>query len=253
MKLGPKTVISTPEMRVVSLTVQPRQIPFDIQGKRGMMNDPIFSGLCELRPDIFVPPVEAIVEFANCRNDENGVCRFIRKYGPILTVTADGQFGFPLEFWRRMQAQFRFAWDGFLGLESRFPSAYVPLLKETAPQLLAPLKSVQAEGRFELTPQGLHFVAESLSGALLLVLIATHERGLLRHCPKPGCENPFFIAAHPRQRYCTELCAAWAQAQAKSTWWKESGKQWLKQRSKVGQSEAKPKKGRKTNGTQKTR
>jgi hypothetical protein len=253
VKLGQKIIVSTPNRNVVSLTVQRRQVPFDVQGKGGLLDDPIFRGSWELKPDAFTPSVEAIVELANGRDDENGVCRFTRKYGPLFAKD-DGLFAFPLFMWREMQAQFRCAWDGFLGLDSRYPSAYVPLLKERAPQLFSePLKSVQVEGRFELTPEGLHFVAQSLYGALLLVLIDTYQRGLLRHCAKPDCENPYFIAAHPKQRYCTELCGEWAQAQAKTTWWKESGRKWLEQKSKTARSNAKPKERRKKDGTHKTR
>jgi len=210
-----------------------------------MVSDPIFRGSCEVDSDLFVPPVEAIAELANSRCDEDGVRRFTRKYGALFTG-ADGNFAFQLSDWRSMQAQFRCAWDGFLGLDSRYPSAIVPYLKEHAPNLFnEPLKSVQAAGRFELTSQGLDFVAESLYAALVLVLIATHERGLLRHCAKPSCENPYFIAAHPRQRYCTELCAAWAQAEAKSAWWKEKGKQWFEQKGKVVRTKSKPRTRRK--------
>jgi len=103
----------------------------------------------------------------------------------------------------------------------------------------------------------LDFVTDSLYAALVLVLIAVHERGTLRHCAKPGCDEPYFIAAHPRQRYCNEKCAAWAQAEAKSAWWKSKGKEWLGQQSVKQMSKAhakkSSKKGGKTNGTQKAR
>lgn len=256
MELKRRIRFCTPDRRALSLTIVPRQIPVHFPPKPPrMVDDPIFRGSCEADSGLFVPPAEAIIELANCRVDEDGVRRFTRKYGPLV-AGSDGKFAFQLSDWCAWQSQFRCAWDGFLGLDSRYPSAYVPLLKERAPHLFSePLKNVQSEGRFELTKDGVAFVAESLYGGLLLVLIATHERKLLRHCPKPGCENPYFIAAHPRQRYCTEVCAEWAQAQAKSAWWKDSGKQWLEQRGKAADSKAKvkPKAGRKTNGAKKTR
>jgi hypothetical protein len=143
-------------------------------------------------------------------------------------------------------------------LDSRYPIEVVPYFKEHAPHLfLNPSKDVQTAGRFELTSKGLDFVTDSLYAALMLVLIAIHERGSLRHCAKPGCDEPYFIAAHPRQRYCTEKCAAWAQAEAKSAWWKVKGKEWLEQKivktSSKQRTQRTSKKGGKSNGTQKAR
>ncbi len=260
MELRQKIRFCTPNRRVSALTIVPRQVSTYSLADLGreatplqVDSDPIFRGSCEIDSDLFVPPVEAIVELANCRADDDGVRRFTKKFGPLVT-NPDGTFVFRLGDWKAMQIQFRYAWNGFLGLDSRFPSAYVPLLKERAPHIFSePMKGVMSQGRFELTPEGMAFVAESLYGTLLLVLIATHERGLLRHCSKPDCKNPYFIAAHPKQRYCTELCAEWAQAQAKSTWWKESGKQWLNQRSKAAPAKSKQKEGRKVDGAKKAR
>jgi len=266
MELKQKIRFCTPVRRISSLVVAPREIPvYSGNFKRAMgkdqiariVDDPIFSGSYETESDLYVPPVEAIVEMANCRGDEDAVRRFTKKYGPLLTA-ADGTFAFQLSAWCAMRKQFRCAWDGFLGLDSRYPSAIVPHFKEHAPHLFAePLISAQAKGRFELTPKGLYFVAESLYAVLVLVLIAVHERGLLRHCAKPGCDESYFIAAHPRQRYCNERCAAWAQAEAKSAWWKVKGKEWLEQ--KAVKAADKPrtrktsKKGGKSNGTHKAR
>jgi hypothetical protein len=266
MELKQKIRFCTPVRKISSLVVEPRQIPFfsgslkEETGKKQnprMIDDPIFRGSCETESDLYVPPIEAIVEMANCRGDEDAVKRFTRRYG-VLVTAADGRFAFQLSDWRAMQRQFRCTWDGFLGLDSRYPSEIVPYFKEHAPHLfLNPLKGVEAAGRFELTSKGLDFVTDSLYAALVLVLIAVHERGSLRHCAKPGCDEPYFIAAHPRQRYCTEKCAAWAQAEAKSAWWKLKGKEWIEQQAgkqtSKAQSKKSTKKGGKVNGTHKAR
>ena len=266
MELKQKIRFCTPVRKISSLVVAPRQVPYSIgtlkeatgkKQKPRMVDNPIFSGSCKTESDLYVPPVEAIVEMANCRGDQDAVRRFTRRYGVFDTET-DGRFAFQLSDWRAWQRQFRCTWDGFLGLDSRYPSEIVPYFKEHAPHLfLDPLNAVQAAGRFELTSKGLDFVTDSLYAALVLVLIAVHERGVLRHCAKPGCDEPYFIAAHPRQRYCTEKCAAWAQAEAKSAWWKAKGKEWLgqqavKQTSKT-QARKSSKQGGKANGTPKAR
>ena len=266
MELTQKIRFCTPVRRISSLVVTPRQIAvYDGNFKRSMgkdqiarmEDDPIFGGSCETESDLYTPPVEAIVEMANCRGDKDAVMRFTRRYG-VLVTAADGRFAFQLSDWRAMQRQFRCTWDGVLGLDSRFQNDVVPYFKEHAPHLfLNPLKGVEAAGRFELTPKGLDFVTDSLYAALVLVLMAVHERGTLRHCAKPGCEEPYFIAAHPRQRYCTEKCGAWAQAQAKSAWWKLKGKEWIEQKAVKQTSKARSKKstkkGGKVNGTHKAR
>jgi hypothetical protein len=119
-------------------------------------------------------------------------------------------------------------------------------MKENHPESFhKPITKVKVPGYFEQTSDGLVFVAESLYGALVLVLSAIQEKRLLRHCLNPRCENPYFIAANPRQRYCTELCAAWAQAKGKREWWIQKGSAWLKQRSKASNAKSNPKKGSK--------
>lgn len=275
MELNQKIRFCAPDCTVSVLTVEPRRVPSsdlnfadaaggDEQLPRvlevRLIDNPIFSGVCKLELGQYVPPVEAIVELANCRRDSAAVQRFTRRYGPLLTAT-DGRFAFQLSDWCGMQSQFRWTWDGILGLADRFPSEVVPNLKKHAPQVFVgqvfaePIKRVQASGRFEMTSSGLDFIAENLFAALLLVLIGVHERGKLRHCANPQCGEPYFIAAHPRQRYCTEKCAGWAQAEWKRIWWKESGKDWLKENA-AKSTRKRPKqspKERKSNGTHKTR
>jgi hypothetical protein len=261
MELKLKIRFCTPNPRVSVLTVLPNQTPFRIWGEGGMqeseklqmMNDPIFRGTCEMDSVLFFPPVEAVVELANCREDEEGVQRFTRRYGALRTED-DRTFDITLGEWCAMRDSFRYTWDGFLNLESRYPREMIPYMKEHHPESFhKPTTRVKAPGYFEITSDGLIFFTDSLYDALVLVLSAIHEKRLLRHCPNPHCENPYFIAAHPRQRLCTELCSEWAQANAKSAWWKEKGKEWLKLRSKAGNAKSNPKKGSKRNVSQKTR
>jgi hypothetical protein len=59
-------------------------------------------------------------------------------------------------------------------------------------------------------------------------LIVANEGGLLRHCVNPGCDDPYFIAAHPKAAILHGEMRGMAQAQAKRAWRKEKGKKWLK-------------------------
>jgi hypothetical protein len=61
---------------------------------------------------------------------------------------------------------------------------------------------------------------------------------MLRTCANPTCQTPLFIASKAGQVYCSDLCAAHAQSEYKSRWWREKGSDWRKAR------KAKPKKSR---------
>ncbi len=45
----------------------------------------------------------------------------------------------------------------------------------------------------------------------------------LRKCARPDCPNPYFVARHGKQTYCSDLCAAWKQRQLKRDWWRRKG------------------------------
>jgi len=53
---------------------------------------------------------------------------------------------------------------------------------------------------------------------------------MLRTCKNPACETPFFIADKGGQTHCSDVCAALAQREYKTQWWREKGPEWRKAR-----------------------
>lgn len=76
------------------------------------------------------------------------------------------------------------------------------------------------------------FLAKTLEAYLLLEL-ATPPSERLRKCLRPDCPNPYFVARHMKQQYCSPSCAEWAQGRWRKEWWDQKGKMWLQDRRSV--------------------
>src|SRR6266851_1903071 len=86
-------------------------------------------------------------------------------------------------------------------------------------------------GIFKVTDAGLGFVAGDLFSALHIKLLAISETGMLRRCANPTCKfEPYFIALHGRQQYCSPGCSEWGQSRGKKIWWESKGTEWRKKR-----------------------
>jgi hypothetical protein len=203
----------------------------------------------------------AIEEFANCLPDINAIKKFTQRFGPLWTTTSGKEFGFQLEDWIRARQQFRMTWDHMLGLAQREQDIGLvpPEVEELLRREVEPCRKVETQGTFQLTNAGMVYVADSLYAALVLKLFALQGGKKLRRCLKPECDNqPYFIATHGRQQYCSDRCAEWAQAQFKKEWWKKQGSLWLREKSSATKTKARKEresKGRKRgkkNGTQET-
>jgi hypothetical protein len=167
-------------------------------------------------------PLRMIQDFANWSSEPQEAARFTKRYGP-LTVHAEGKgyrFEIRVSTWRARQRAFRKDWEHLM------PGPTVSWLGWS--------NSFDCEDgeRFERTFGELAYEASTLYRLLKLELRAIPEERL-RKCRRPGCENPYFIAGHLRQRYCSELCARWAQKQWKREWWQEHGEARRKRRMRV--------------------
>ena len=150
-------------------------------------------------------PGQLAEEFANHPNDEQGILRFTNKYGPLRFWRPEpGQeFRFQLSEWRQEQETFKKAW-----------------LKVKAEGLGA-----QIGNRLTIQNGRLRCQTSTLLG-LLLADLFTCPRERLKKCSRPDCPNPYFIAHHLGQRFCSDLCAGWAQRKWKQQWWAEHGDKW---------------------------
>lgn len=67
---------------------------------------------------------------------------------------------------------------------------------------------------------------DSAPNATFLEAAAYHFQRIshrARHCANPGCGiQPYFLAEKPRQRYCSEVCAAPGLRESKRRWWNQN-------------------------------
>jgi hypothetical protein len=159
------------------------------------------------------------VEFANSRNDSDGIVRFTRRYGPLdIEPSPATDFRFRLDRWPVGQRLFRHLWEQ----RSKSPTAQIPQLALAG---LPPVNHWQYE-----TGRVLYRTANLWEYLLVTLLASPGDR--LRMCARPGCLHLYFIAAHLKQNFCSEPCAAWGQREWKRNWWVEHGKEWRRKRSK---------------------
>lgn len=146
-------------------------------------------------------------EFANCRTDEAGILRFTKKFGPLRAEPEPNEeFRFSLVEWRRDQARFRRTWEhnqtfGVGGFDY-------------------PALPGEGLGYFD---ENLYYTAVNIWRLMWFDLLSC-PRKRLRKCKRPDCPNPYFVARHLGQTYCSDLCAQWGQRQWKLDWWNRVGK-----------------------------
>jgi hypothetical protein len=54
-----------------------------------------------------------------------------------------------------------------------------------------------------------------------MVLEMFMNQRMLRFCQHPHCAQPWFIAQHGKERYCSTDCSNWSQSQLKKRWHKQ--------------------------------
>jgi hypothetical protein len=149
-----------------------------------------------------------VEQFVNWANDPQGTLRFVRRYGPLSKPQPGQVFRQSLQQWRKHQAFLQGQWR-------MTPLGYTIGMKDGEMLRIAPKK--------------LSLTVESLERFLEFeIWLAPAARR--RICARPHCETPWFIATNPKQQFCTEKCAEWAQRQHKQQWWAEHGDQWRKER-----------------------
>ena len=150
-----------------------------------------------------------VEEFVNSSQDADEIVRFTQTYGPLDNEAREGgEFHFFLRRWKNLQSIFRQLWEGRAG---------------------RPVSRTFSGSSYDISIHNrrLVFLAKTLEGYLLMEL-AKAEATRLRKCVRPDCSNPYFVARHLKQQYCSRECAEWAQVQWKKKWWEEKGTTWLK-------------------------
>jgi len=161
--------------------------------------------------EFYGPPRHKLIEeFLNWPDDNEGILRFTRKYGPVLEYdplrpepVSNGTFEFPVVGWKVNQQFFRDMWARM----RRFP--------DWQPQ----------GGTLAFRNGQLIYTAPNLYMFLYMDLV-TSDTKRLRICKRPDCPNRYFIAGDLKQRFCSTTCAEWGQRELKKRWWNEHGEAW---------------------------
>jgi hypothetical protein len=172
---------------------------------------------------------EELVEYANCRDEIEAVKRYINRFGPPYLAERpvdEYLYGETRGRWKSLQLDFRTIWEGMAGVGIGNAFTVVEDHGVEFPGLWEsrrPWKKAQAEGEFQLTEDGLIFLAKTHWGGLIAKLLLVSAAGKLRKCLNPDCEFlPYFIATHGKVEYCSKVCGNWGQRQAKLRYWRES-------------------------------
>lgn len=163
--------------------------------------------------------------FANWPSEPSTILEFTRRYGPLTGSPSNGSggFRFSLRDWKVKRRAIRESWKYLIGKDFH--------------------QSFHDEGfAFEFNIKTGEFVIQcpDLMSFMQLELASCADK--LRLCEREGCTKPYFIPQHGKERYCSTDCSNWAQSQWKRRWHEEQRKK----------KDSMPK-GRRTDGTQKTR
>jgi len=162
-------------------------------------------------------------EFANWANDAEGVLRFTRRYGALNAPLVSGaEYSFLIGEWQREQLRIRSAWDMTQYIFKEFR-----LHRHGDPQ--QEVVRVEEGEEFVRRSGTLEYKTRSLYRLIWMQLVSFPQERLLICC-RPDCSTRYFIATHLRQKYCSDLCAHWAQRGWKREWWKKHGDDWRRRR-----------------------
>ncbi|HXM64157.1 MAG TPA: hypothetical protein VN950_25065 [Terriglobales bacterium] len=154
-----------------------------------------------------------IEDFLNWRSDPKSILRFTRKYGPLRDEPVAGKefevFWWP---WQADQKRLRSLWRrrGVFDLS----------------------EAESTGGSLALGKGWLTYRVVNLFVYLYMDLV-TCEAKRLKICKRADCPNPYFIASHLKQRFCSDKCAEWGQREWKKQWWTEHGTAWRENRKKL--------------------
>jgi hypothetical protein len=164
-----------------------------------------------------------VEDFLNWGNNPNDIVRFTERYGPVSDEDIPprdwddrGEFRFQTHAWREIQGRLQAVWE----FRSEVP------------------RTVFLNFHVGISIENQRVSLNASLMVFLLMELAFAPADRLRKCKADGCVNPYFVATHKRQVYCTPKCAESAQARWKANWWKKKGANWLRKRKAATKSAA---------------
>lgn len=175
------------------------------QDKLTELSGPKLYGTNKIRP---------IEEFVNSPPDPKGVLLFTRLFGPLHGTPKPGrEFQFPIQGWYADQKHYQQLWDDKdQWWRWEIKKEWVETLTGEDDAVICQVGTLY------------HF---------LYLDICTCPRERLKKCARSQCPNPYFVAHHLRQNYCSDLCARHAQSIHKKQWWDKYGPEWRAQRQRA--------------------
>jgi hypothetical protein len=165
-------------------------------------------------------------EFANYPRNPEGVLRFTRQYGILeAPPSSDERFSFQIDDWRKKQNLIRHDWEVSLYFSGKWGLAQHGELKQQSLRVERGEEWILREGKLE-------YKVSSLFRLIHLEFVSI-PLARVRKCKHAGCKNPYFVARHLGQQYCSEVCARWAQREWKKEWWEKNGARWRNKRIKT--------------------
>lgn len=164
-----------------------------------------------------------LVEFANTRPEPEAFERFRRRWEGHGLKWNGGEDEFRWE-----QHMLRETWEGkHPGLERRQIELCLGIATQAGEESVGP-PPIHVDWN-----EGSLFVAERNLNDLIWLTFLQHSRRLgicANKSRDDGCLTPYFIRYRPKQQFCSDACAKPRQRESKRRWWKEHGKNWLKER-----------------------
>jgi hypothetical protein len=172
-------------------------------------------------------PERILARFANLRTP----LEFLGKYGDLHP-------GLGLREYLIYAQIFRQAWDAKTKAQKEYVSQHITKIFEREEMeemkgLLPPLET-KSPDETRLRPA---IVADFESGQISIkprTLLDWLAKWLLEYrdklavCERDGCEHPYFVKKHARQRFCSSGCANSMREQKKKQWWAENREPFLK-------------------------
>ncbi len=150
------------------------------------------------------------LRFANWPSDPSNILKFTQRWGPLRgnPCNSSGEFSFDIQGWITWQDLFRNIWRAHCQLSNKLK--HLPLGAMTFD--IGPPEPVEVE-------MGPKLVVLRVPSLLKFMCLELHSNiRALRICRRPDCSKPYFIAQHGKERYCSTVCANWAQRNWKKRW-----------------------------------
>ena len=187
-----------------------------------------------------------VEEFVNTDQDPQSILRFTKRFGPLQRLQrGQKEFSLSLQDWRKHQEWLRGQW--------RRRAEDASAVRKRAGRFSPQSWTFESDEHLLFSSSGRVLIVTNSFRRLIEFAWFSTPTDHVRICANPECKTPYFASKDFRQRFCSEVCAQWGQRQWKREWWAARGNDWRKNRSIERATKHSEKKGKRPDGTRKTR